>query len=79
MASAEDVQVVDLTQEGPVRPGGGSLLVRPGALNNLKSKSRRKFTPLEIQFYLLGGVFRPVYNLYTPVYTMYTVLVSGIY
>ena len=41
-------------------------------LNSRKSKKARKQTPLKIQFYLLGGVF-------SPVYTMYTVLVSGIY
>ena len=47
-------------------------------LNGLKSKSGRKETHLKIKFYLLGGVFSPVYNLYTSVYTMYTMLVSGI-
>ena len=46
--------------------------------NGLKSKSGSPETPLKIQFYLLGSVFSPVYNLYTPVYTMYTMLVSGI-
>ena len=40
--------------------------------NGLKSKSGSPETPLKIQFYLLGSVFSPVYNLYTPVYTMYT-------
>ena len=34
-------------------------------LNGLKSKSSRKQTPHKIQFYLLGGVFSPLYNLYT--------------
>ena len=41
-------------------------------------KKARKQTPPKIQFYLLGGVLSPVYNMYTPVYTMYTMLVSGI-
>ena len=42
------------------------------------TKKNRKQTPSKIQFYLLGGVFSPVCNMYTPVYSMYTVLVSGI-
>ena len=50
--------------------------------NSFKLKKFRSLTPLEIQFYLLGGVFRPVYSLFTAclqsVYTMYTMLVSGI-
>ena len=37
-----------------------------------KSKKGSKQTPPKIQFYLLGGVF-------SPVYTMYIMLVSGIY
>ena len=48
-------------------------------LNGRKSKKARKQTPPKIQFYLLGGVFSPVYNLYTTVCIMYTMLVSGIY
>ena len=47
--------------------------------NGQKFKSGREETPIKIQFYLLGGVFSPVSNMYTPVYTMYTTLVSGIY
>ena len=39
------------------------------ALNGLKSKSGRKYTPLKIQFEAC----------LQPVYTMYTVLVSGVY
>ena len=35
-------------------------------LNGRKSKKGRKQTPPKIQFYLLGGVFSPVYNPYTP-------------
>ena len=35
-------------------------------LNGRKSKKGRKQTPPKIQFYLLGGVFNPVYNTYTP-------------
>ena len=35
-------------------------------LNRRKSKKARKQTPSKIQFYLLEGVFSPVYNSYTP-------------
>ena len=34
--------------------------------NGRKSKKARKQTPLKIQFYILGGVFSPLYNTYTP-------------
>ena len=47
-------------------------------LNGRKSKKARKQTPPKIQFYLLGGVFSPVYDMYTLLYIMYTMLVSGI-
>ena len=35
-------------------------------LNGRKSKKVTPKTPPKIQFYLLGGVFSPVYNPYTP-------------
>ena len=40
-------------------------LVFRGHLRPLNEKARKQ-TPLKIQFYLLGGVFSPVYNTYTP-------------
>ena len=49
-------------------------------LNGLKSKSGRKQTPIKIQFYLLGGVFSPVYSMYRarlqPVYNLYTTSIA---
>ena len=48
-------------------------------LNGRKSKKARKQTPPKIQFYLLGGVFSPVYNTYTPCIHLHIILVSGIY
>ena len=47
-------------------------------LNGRKSKKVTPKTPPKIQFYLLGGVFSPVYDMYTLLYIMYTMLVSGI-
>ena len=48
-------------------------------LNGQKSKKARKQTPPKIQFYLLGGVFSPVFNTYTPCIHLHIILVSGIY
>ena len=45
------------------------------ALNDLKSKSGN-VPPLKIEFYLLAGVFRPVYSLYTLTPCRYITLVS---
>ena len=45
-------------------------------LNGRKSKKARKQTPPNIQIYLLGGVFSPVYNMYTLLYIMDNMLVS---
>ena len=47
-------------------------------LNCRKSIKVRKQTLPKIKFYLLGGVFSPVYEMYTLLYIMYTKLVSGI-
>ena len=40
-------------------------------LNNRKSKNGRSETPIKTQFYILGGIFSPVYSLHTPLYTSY--------
>ena len=52
---------------------------RPIRAKRTVLQSRVKQTPPKIQFYLLGGVFSPVYNMHTLLYIMYTMLVSGIY
>ena len=36
-------------------------------------KKARKQTPPKIQYYLLGGVFSPAYDMYTLVYTIHDV------
>ena len=55
---------------------GSRVILGPWIAEN--QKKVRKQTPTKIQFYVLEGVFNPVYDMYTLLYIMYTKLVSGI-